>query len=105
MAEISRKDLILALIGASTNPRIAGTDLSALDMTRLNLEGANLRGANMMACTCRETILRSTNMTGTDGTTAHMPFAAFNNATLPRTNFTDFNLNGALLADANFTNP
>ena len=76
MAEISRKDLILALLGAGTNPRIAGVDLSALDMTRLNLEGSNLRGANMMACTCRETILRSTNMTGVDCTTAQMPHRA-----------------------------
>ena len=53
MAEITRKELILALIQAGTNPRIAGVDMSALDMTRLNLEGGNLRGANMMACTCR----------------------------------------------------
>ena len=45
MAEINRKELILALIGAGANPRLAGVDLTALDMTRLDMSGANMRGA------------------------------------------------------------
>ncbi|HEX2907529.1 MAG TPA: pentapeptide repeat-containing protein, partial [Phototrophicaceae bacterium] len=53
MAEISRKELVLSLIQAGANPRLAGVDLSALDMTRVSLEGANLRGANMQAATAR----------------------------------------------------
>ena len=58
----------------------------------------------MMACTCRETILRSTNMTGVDCTSAQMPFADFNNSTLLGTNFSGTNLTGARLSGANLTN-
>ena len=59
MAEITRKELVLALIGVSIegNPRLRGLDLSGLDMNGLNLIGAdlcktdlhkaNLRGANL----------------------------------------------------------
>jgi hypothetical protein len=35
MAELSRKELIVALMASGENPRLAGVDLSALDMTRL----------------------------------------------------------------------
>ena len=56
--EISRKELILALIPAGTNPRLAGVNLSVLDLTRLDLSGANMRGCNLQAATLREAILR-----------------------------------------------
>ena len=50
MGEITRKELVLALIGASSKPRLAGVDLSALNLHRLDLEGANLRGRPRPSC-------------------------------------------------------
>ena len=47
MAEITRRELVLALIGAGDHPRLRGLDLSDLDMTGLNLNGAVLSGANL----------------------------------------------------------
>jgi uncharacterized protein YjbI with pentapeptide repeats len=47
MAEITRKELVLALISAGDHPRLRGLDLSDLDMSGLDLNGANLTGANL----------------------------------------------------------
>jgi len=47
MAEITREELVLALIGAGDHPRLGGLDLSDLDMTGLDLSGANLGGADL----------------------------------------------------------
>ena len=59
MAEISRKELVLALIGAGSRPRLAGIDLGAIDLHRLDFEGANMRGVRMAASNLQEAIMRS----------------------------------------------
>ena len=75
MAEITREQLILALIAAGPNPRLAGVDLTALDLKRLSLEGANVRGANLQGANLQEAILRATNMTGVDFIRLRIPIA------------------------------
>ena len=47
MAEITREQLILALIQAGERPRLAGLDLSGLKLTALNLSKADLKGADL----------------------------------------------------------
>ena len=49
MAEITRKELILALIacGTSEYPRLAGLDLSGLDLSMMNLYRADLKHSNL----------------------------------------------------------
>ena len=47
MAEITRQQLMLALIQAGERPRLAGLDLSGLKLTTLNLSKADLKGADM----------------------------------------------------------
>ena len=41
MAELTRKELLLALISAGDRPRFSGLDLSGLDLAELDLRGAN----------------------------------------------------------------
>ena len=66
MAELTRKEIIMALNG-SNRPRLAGLDLSNENCARLDFENANMRGANIRATILREAILRSANMTGVNG--------------------------------------
>ena len=47
MAEITRKELVLALIGAAEYPRLAGVDLSNAILHGANLQGANLQNATI----------------------------------------------------------
>ena len=63
MAEITRKELILILIGCNGTLRLAGVDLSELNLTNLDLRSANLYRAN----------LSGTNLSGADLSGAIMP--------------------------------
>ena len=47
MAEITRKELLLALIGSGDRPRLSGLDLGGLDLAEIDLRGANLRNAKL----------------------------------------------------------
>ena len=47
MGEITRQQLMLALIQAGERPRLAGLDLSGLKLATLNLSKADLKGADM----------------------------------------------------------
>jgi uncharacterized protein YjbI with pentapeptide repeats len=104
MAEINRQQLILALVAAGPNPRLAGVDLTALDMHRLNLEGAIMRGVVAQACNLQEAILRSVNATGADISLSKMAYADLNAANLTSVNFTATDMTGVRLTGANLTN-
>ena len=103
MGEITRTELILALVGAE-KPRLAGVDLSKLALNRLDLENANLRGATLQATNLQEAILRSANMTGVNMTGTQAPYADFNAANLTAANLTLANLTGARLTNVSLTN-
>lgn len=88
MAEITRKELILALVGADY-PKLAGVDLSGLDMRGLHLEratfvGANLRGADLRGARLKLARFRGADLTGADlrgaELTKNMPHIQFEGA-------------------------
>jgi len=47
MAEITRKELILALISAGDQPRLGSLDLTGLDLSGADLHHINLSAANL----------------------------------------------------------
>ena len=49
MAEITRKELILALISAGDHLRLGGLDLTGLDLSEIDLSGADLHHINLSA--------------------------------------------------------
>ena len=54
MAEITRKELMLALIGAGDHPHLSGLDLSNLVIPGLDLGGGNLFQANLIGADLSE---------------------------------------------------
>jgi uncharacterized protein YjbI with pentapeptide repeats len=47
MAEMTRKELIVALISAGDHPRLSGLDLTGLDLSEIDLNGVNLRNTRL----------------------------------------------------------
>ena len=103
MAEITRKELILALVPAGATPRLSGVDLTALDMTRLDMNGSNLRGSKLAAATLREAILRNSNCSYTDFQSALLVGTDFDGANLTGANLSGANLSSARLTNANLS--
>ena len=73
MAEITRKELALALIAAGDHPRLAGMDLSGLNMRSFDLHGADLSEANLSGADLRGANLYKAVLRGVDLRGAHHP--------------------------------
>ena len=98
MAEITRKELILALVGADY-PKLSGVDLAGLDMRGLHLErasfigadlsGADLRGARLKLARFQDADLSGADLTGAE-LTKGMPQIQFAGAKLDRVKGLEF---------------
>ena len=96
MAEMTRKELVLALIGAGAHPRLGGLDLSDLDMAGLtlngadlskaNLGGANLGGAGLYQANLLQADLRRTNLNGAIVSKEQLRMAIANGSPPPASN-------------------
>ncbi len=91
MAEITRRELVLALIQIHEDlkPRLSGVDLSGLDLSYLNLSGAdlgaaNLEGANLKGINLTNAFLGGANLQNADLTDAYLRNAIFQGVDLRR---------------------
>jgi len=89
VAEITRKELVLALIAAGQNPRLMGLDLSGLDLSGLALHRANLARANLSHANLIMANLFEANLTGANLTGANLSGANLNKVIWSSTNCPD----------------
>jgi uncharacterized protein YjbI with pentapeptide repeats len=100
MAELTRRELVLALASVPAGPcppgqhlvRLAGVDLNGLDLRGLNLAHADLAGANLRGCDLSDARLTGCDFAGADltGATLRGVFAeaaSFAGATLVAVDF------------------
>ena len=92
MAEITRKELILALVAADY-PRLSGVDLSGLDMRGLHLERASFLGANLSGADLRGARLKLARFQGADLSDADLTGAELTKG-MPQVQFADAILDG-----------
>ncbi len=115
MAEVTRKEIVLALVSAGDRPRLRHLDLSNLDMSGLSLShadltSANLNGANLAGALLDSAILKNANLNGANLNGAQLSNAELQGASLvsahlvaadlSRANFSEADLTGANLTDA-----